>query len=234
MDHAPSNDPSTHRSRDRQEPDRPAYARIRQMKRGDYDRVLANEILDCGLVGHMGFVADERPMVIPMAYARVGDVLYVHGASTTRLIKSQAGGLPVSFTVTHLEGLVVARAAFNLSMNYRCAIVHGQATLVEDLAEKEASLIAITDHMLPGRWSESRPMLPKELKATGVLRLTMDHVSTKVRSGPPVDEDEDLGLPIWAGVIPVTSALGQPLAAADVPDTVTAPASLQAARKKFA
>ncbi|WP_231710227.1 pyridoxamine 5'-phosphate oxidase family protein [Roseibium limicola] len=204
------------------------------MKRGDYDRNIANQILDQGLLGHMGFIDDDHPMVIPMVYARVGNTLYVHGASTTRLVKAQAKGVPASLTVTLLDGLVVARAAFSLSMNFRCAIVHGTARLVEDLEEKEKALAAITDHMLPGRWDESRPMLAKELKATGVLKLSMDHVSTKVRTGPPGDDAEDLDLPIWAGVVPVTSALGQPVADPHTAETTPAPASLQAARKKFA
>ncbi|GAA0774265.1 pyridoxamine 5'-phosphate oxidase family protein [Roseibium denhamense] len=213
---------------------RPAYAKIRQMNRGGYDRAIANQILDKGLIAHCGFIHDGQPMVIPMAYARVDDVLYIHGASTTRIIKANVDGVPASLTVTLVDGLVVARSAFHHSMNYRCAIVHGTASKVTSEDEETMALAAITDHLLPGRWDECRAMMPKELKATGVLRLTMDYVSTKVRTGGPVDDKEDLGSNVWAGVVPVTTALGQPLAAADVPDTSPVPASIPSAARKFA
>lgn len=217
-----------------EKPPVPGYARIRQMNRGSYDTDLAHSILDAGLVGHVGFIADERPMVMPMAYARNGDKLYLHGASKTRIIKDNAAGVPMSMTVTLLDGLVVARSAFHHSVNYRCAIVHGTARLVTDEEEKEAALAAITDHLLPGRWNECRPMTAQELKATGVVVLAMEHVSTKVRTGPPVDDDEDYELEIWAGVVPVVEALGQPLADERVKPGVDAPPSIDLAKKKFA
>lgn len=213
--------------------DLPRYAKIRQMNRGAYERELAYEILDAGLVAHCGFIHENRPMVIPMAYARVGDRIYIHGASTTRIIKGNAAGVPASLTVTLVDGLVVARSAFHHSMNYRCAIVHGTARLVEDEAEQIAALAAITDHLLPGRWDECRQMMPKEHKATGVLMLEIEHLSTKVRTGGPVDDKEDLGLDIWAGVVPVVTALGQPFAAPDVPAEARVPSSIPAARRKF-
>ena len=212
----------------------PRYAKIRQMNRGSYDRTLAYEILDAGLVAHCGFIYENRPMVIPMAYARIGDELYIHGASTTRIIKDNSQGVPASLTVTLLDGLVVARSAFHHSMNYRCAVVHGTARLVEDSDKQIEALAAITDHMLPGRWDECRAMISKEHKATGVLALEMENVSTKVRTGGPVDDKEDLGADIWAGVVPVTTALGQPFNAYDVPDGTSVPASIPAARRKFA
>jgi len=218
----------------RQASDLPRYAKIRQMNRGGYDRDLANDILDAGMVAHVGFIHDDRPIVIPMAYARIGDKLYIHGASTTRIVKANAGGVPASLEVTLVDGFVVARSGFHHSVNYRCAIVHGTARLVEDPDEQVAALAAITDHLLPGRWDECREMMPKELKATGVLALDMEHVSTKVRSGGPVDDEDDLGTDIWAGVVPVVTALGQPFAAADVPAKTPVPASVPAARKKFA
>ncbi|MEP3046285.1 MAG: pyridoxamine 5'-phosphate oxidase family protein [Roseibium sp.] len=217
-----------------EKPDLPAYAKIRQMNRGGYDKTVAYEILDAGLVAHCGFVHEDRPMVIPMAYARVGDRIYIHGASTTRIIKNNAGGVPASLTVTLLDGIVVARSAFHHSMNYRCAIVHGTARLVTDPDEEIEALAAITDHLLPGRWDECRTMTPKEHKATGVLVMNIEHSSTKVRSGGPADDKEDMGTDIWAGVVPITSALGQPLAAEDVPIGTIAPASIKAARMKFA
>jgi len=212
----------------------PDYARIRQMKRGSYDRELAYGVLDAGLVAHVGFLHEDRPMVIPMVYARMGDKLYIHGASTTRIITNNAAGVPASLTVTLLDGLVVARAAFHLSMNYRCAIVHGTARRVEDPDEQVRALAAITDHLLPGRWEESRNMAAKEQKATGVLVLEIEHASSKIRTGGPADDEEDLELDIWAGVVPVTTALGQPLTAADVPDNTGVPNSIKAARQKFA
>lgn len=214
--------------------DLPRYARIRQMNRGGYDRDLANAILDAGMVAHVGFIHDNRPMVIPMAYARIGERLFIHGASTTRIVKANGDGVPASLTVTLVDGLVVARSAFHHSMNYRCAIVHGTARIVEDEDEEVMALAAITDHLLPGRWAECREMMSKEQKATGVLSLTMDHVSTKVRSGGPVDDREDLGTDVWAGVVPVVTAVGLPLTAGDVPEGTPVPASVPAARRKFA
>jgi len=215
-------------------PDLPAYAKIRQMNRGGYDKTLAYEILDGGLIAHCGFVHEGRPMVIPMAYGRIGDRLYIHGASTTRIIKDNAAGVPASLEVTLVDGLVLGRSAFHHSMNYRCVIVHGTARLVEDLDEKLEALVAITDHMAPGRWAECREMLPKELKATGVLALDIEHASTKVRTGPPVDDPIDLGTDVWAGIVPVATAFGQPYAAGDVPEGIDPPASIRAARQKFA
>ncbi|MET1411613.1 pyridoxamine 5'-phosphate oxidase family protein [Roseibium sp. HPY-6] len=218
----------------RQTADKPGYAKIRQMNRGSYDRALAYEILDSGMVAHCGFIHEDRPMVIPMAYARIDDRLYIHGASTTRIVKDNANGVPASLTVTLLDGLVVARSAFHHSMNYRCVIVHGTARLVEDHDEQIEALAAITDHLLPGRWDECRDMIPKEHKATGVLVLDIEHASTKVRTGGPVDDKMDLGTDLWAGVVPITTALGQPFNAYDVPDETPVPESVPAARRKFA
>lgn len=217
-----------------EKPDLPAYAKIRQMNRGSYDRQLAYDILDTGLIAHCGFVHEGRPMVIPMAYARVGDKIYIHGASKTRIIKANSDGVPASLTVTMVDGIVAARSAMHHSMNYRCAIVHGTARLVHDREEQIAALAAITDHLLPGRWDECRPMNAQEHKATGVLELDIEHVATKVRTGPPADDPEDIGMPLWAGVVPVATALGPAMTAADVPDGTTEPPSLQAAKRKFA
>jgi len=218
----------------RQTAELPPYAKIRQMNRGSYDFNLACEILDAGMVAHVGFIHEDRPIVIPMAYARIGDRLYIHGASTTRIVKANGSGVPASLEVTLIDGFVVARSGFHHSVNYRCAIVHGTAHLVEKPEEQIEALAAITDHLLPGRWAECREMMPKELKATGVLALEMEHVSTKVRTGGPVDDEDDLGTDIWAGVVPVVTALGQPFAAADVPAGTPVPTSVPAARRKFA
>ncbi|MEM5581829.1 pyridoxamine 5'-phosphate oxidase family protein [Roseibium sp. AS2] len=225
--------PDTRLAKPRTANDLPRHAKIRQMNRGGYDRDLAYGILDAGLVAHVGFIQDNRPMVIPMAYARIGDRIYIHGASTTRIIKANSAGVPASLTVTLVDGIVVARSAFHHSMNYRCVVLHGTAHLVDDPAEQTDALAAITDHLLPGRWSECRDMTPKELKATGVLVMDIDHASTKVRTGGPVDDKDDLGSDIWAGVVPVVTALGQPFSASDVPDRSPVPPSVPAARKKF-
>lgn len=218
----------------RQATDLPRYAKIRQMNRGSYDRDLVNEILDAGLLAHCAFIHEQRPMVIPMAYARSGNKIYIHGASKTRIIKENADGVPASLTVTLVDGIVAARSAFHHSMNYRCAIVHGTARLVEDHAEQIEALKAITDHLMPGRWDECRDMTSIEHKATGVLALEIEHASSKVRTGGPVDDEEDLGTDLWSGVIPVVTALGPPFAAADVPDETPIPASVPAAQRKFA
>jgi nitroimidazol reductase NimA-like FMN-containing flavoprotein (pyridoxamine 5'-phosphate oxidase superfamily) len=217
----------------RQAADLPPYAKIRQMNRGGYERKLAYEILDSGLIAHCGFISEDRPMVIPMAYARIGNKLYIHGASTTRIIKDNTEGVPASVTVTMVDGIVVARSAFHHSMNYRCVIVHGTARLLTDHDEQIMALAAITDHLLPGRWDECREMIPKEHKATGVLVLDIEQASTKVRTGPPADDKIDLGTDIWAGVVPVVTALGQPLNASDVPENTPVPDSVPAARRKF-
>jgi uncharacterized protein len=211
----------------------PSYAIARQSRRALYDEATVHAILDHGLVAHVGFLAAERPMVIPMVYGRDGDILYIHGASTTRIIKDVPEGLPVCLTVTHIDGIVAARSAFHHSMNFRSAVVHGRARHVTDLDERERAMKLITEHLLPGRYAEVRPMLAKERKATGVLALTIEAASAKVRNGSPVDDDEDYALPVWAGVIPITTALGQPIDDNRVPSTAPYPSSLEAARRKF-
>ncbi len=209
----------------------PAYARARQPKRARYDEETIHGILDTGLVGHVGFVADGRPMVIPMAYARVGGTLYLHGASKTRVARLDA--VPMCMTVTQLTGIVAARSGMHHSVNYRSAVVHGTARLV-DGEEFDTALEAITDHLLPGRTAEIRPMTAQERKATGVVALDIDHASAKVRTGPPVDDEEDHALGLWAGVVPVTTALGTGVKDAYTPEGVAEPASITAARREFA
>ena len=218
-----------------EKPDVPGYAKIRKTnKHSSYDQNAAWPILDTGLVGHAGFIADGRPMVIPMAYARSGTKLYLHGASKTRIIKNNSEGTPMTMTVTLLDGIVAGRSAFHHSVNYRCAIAHGTAREVTDEDELLMALTAITDHLLPGRWDECRPMSAKERKATGVVVMDIEHVTTKARTGPPVDEDEDYELDIWAGVVPVVTALGQPHADERVKPGVEVPPSVGLAKKKFA
>lgn len=212
----------------------PAYARARQLRRALYDQERINAILDAGLVGHVGFIAQDRPMVVPMAYGRDGATLYLHGASKTRIVASHEDGAPLSMTVTILDGIVAARSGFHHSMNYRSATVHGAARVVTDLGETEQALKLITEHLLPLRWNEVRPMTHKELKATGVLALEIEAASAKVRQGPPADEPEDHDLPIWAGVVPIVTALARPIPDGHVLQSVSAPPSTELARKKFA
>ena len=174
----------------------------RHPERGTYDRETVDAILDEALVCHLGFAVDGRPYVIPTLHARVGDTLYLHGSSASRMLRHLAAGAPACATVTLLDGLVLARSVFNHSMNYRSVVVLGTATLVAD-EEKADALHALTERLAPGRWDEARRPSPQELKATSILRLPIDEASAKVRSGPPKDAPADEGLPVWTGVVPV-------------------------------
>jgi nitroimidazol reductase NimA-like FMN-containing flavoprotein (pyridoxamine 5'-phosphate oxidase superfamily) len=184
--------------------------RIRRVpNRADYSRETIDAILDEALVAHLGFAIDGQPYVIPTLHARVGDLVYVHGSSASRAIRSLTGGLPACLTVTLLDGLVLARSAFHHSMNYRSAVVLGQARPVEGTEERLAALEAFTERLVPGRWDEVRPPTRQELKGTRVLAFDLDEASAKVRTGPPVDDDEDYELEVWAGVIPLAVSPGQ-------------------------
>jgi nitroimidazol reductase NimA-like FMN-containing flavoprotein (pyridoxamine 5'-phosphate oxidase superfamily) len=178
--------------------------------RGKYDKKTCHEILDAGFVCHLGFVVDDQPFVIPTLYGREGDKIYLHGASTSRMMVEANKGIPVCLTVTHVDGLVLARSAFHHSMNYRSVVVFGKATKVAD-SKKEAALKVISDQVLKERWEETRLPNAKELKATVVLELEIDQASAKIREGGPGDEDEDYALPIWAGVVPITAQYGAPI-----------------------
>src|SRR4029077_1555110 len=164
---------------------------VRESHRGVYDRATANQILDEGFICHVGFVVDGQPFVIPTAYGRVGDQLYIHGSAASRMLRNLDKGIPVCVTVTLLEGLVLARSIFNHSMNYRSVVVLGTAVSVSDSGEKLEALRSLSEHILPGRWAESRQPNEKELKATLVMRLPIKEFSAKVRQGPPIDDEED-------------------------------------------
>lgn len=174
----------------------------REPHRGRYDRETIDAILDEALYCHLGFAVDGQPYVIPTLHARVGDLLYVHGSSASRMLRHAAAGAPVCATVTLLDGIVLAKSVFNHSIDYRSVVVLGRATLVEG-DEKVAALEAFTEHVAPGRWFESRRPTPLELKATSILSLPLDAASAKVRTGPPEEEPEDVDLPYWSGVVPV-------------------------------
>jgi uncharacterized protein len=179
--------------------------------RGSYDRALIHAILDEAPVCHVGFVVDGRPFVIPTLHVRVGDRLYMHGSPGSRMLKAMAGGVEVCVNVTLVDGLVLARSAFHHSMNYRSVVVFGTAQAVEDPDEKTRVLHALAEHLVPGRWRDVRGPAPGELKATSVLSLPIDEASAKVRTGPPLDEEEDYALPAWAGVVPLSLRAGEPV-----------------------
>jgi uncharacterized protein len=183
---------------------------VRESHRGVYDRATAYQILDEGFICHVGFVVDGQPFVIPTAYGRVGDQLYIHGSAASRMLRNLDKGIPVCVTVTLLEGLVLARSIFNHSMNYRSVVVLGTAVSVSDVKEKLGALMSISEHILPGRWSESRLPNERELKQTLVMCLPIEEFSSKVRQGPPIDDEEDYSFLTWAGVIPLQTAAGTP------------------------
>ncbi|WP_328403080.1 pyridoxamine 5'-phosphate oxidase family protein [Streptomyces sp. NBC_00390] len=199
----------------------------RARERASYDRELVHAILDEAYVCHLGFVRDGAPVVLPTLFARVGETLYVHGSTGSRPLRMTGEadpGLPVCLTVTHVDGLVLARSAFHHSLNYRSVVVHGTAHQVTDPHEKRAALDALVDHAIPGRSADSRPANTKELAATAVIRLDLTEVSAKTRTGGPNDDPSDLSLPHWAGVVPVAPAYGPAVPSADLPATTAVPA----------
>ena len=198
----------------------------RLSERGVYDRSVIDAIVDEALICHVGLVRDGSPVVIPTIHARVGDTLYLHGAPGNRVLRAMKAGAEVCVVVTLLDGLVVARAAFHNSMNYRSVVVYGEPRQVDDLAEKRAALDAITDHVIAGRSREARPMTDQEVRGTLVMAVSLDEASAKVRTGGPVDDDEDYELPIWAGVLPLQLTSGEPTADGRVHPGVEVPESL--------
>jgi nitroimidazol reductase NimA-like FMN-containing flavoprotein (pyridoxamine 5'-phosphate oxidase superfamily) len=177
--------------------------------RGVYDRELVYQILDEGFICHVGFAVAGRPFVIPTGYARANDKLYIHGSQASRMLRTLRTGIDVCVTVTLLDGLVLARSAFNHSMNYRSVVVFGQAIVVDE-SEKLAALLAFSEHVIAGRWADVRQPTEQELKATTVLALPLEEASAKVRSGPPIDDEEDYDLFVWAGVIPLSLVAQSP------------------------
>jgi len=175
----------------------------RRPNRASYDRDAVHAILDEGLYCHIGFTIDDQPYVIPTIHARVDDWLYVHGSSASRMLRNLKSSVPMCVTVTILDGLVLARSAFHHSMNYRSVIVLGVAQEVTDSQEKYDALKAVVEHVTPNRWDDVRWPTEQELKATSVLRLPLEEVSAKIRTGPPLDDEEDYQLPCWAGEVPL-------------------------------
>ncbi len=184
--------------------DQTSRNRVRRLpERASYDREVIYPILDEALVCHVAFAEGEQPYVIPTLFAREGDTLYLHGAKASRLLKHIASGSPVSIEVTLLDGLVLARSVFHHSVNYRSVVAFGRGRLLESDAEKLYALEAITGHILPGRWAEARIPSRKELDATAVAAVEIESATAKVRSGPPKDDEADLALPVWAGILPL-------------------------------
>jgi len=181
-------------------------------KRGKYERETVFSILDTGFVCHVGFSVDGQPYVIPTNYGRSGDTVYLHGSAASRMLRTLSEGVPVSVTVTHVDGLVLARSAFHHSVNYRSVVILGTARLVTDPAEKMEALRVFTEHVMKGRWDDVRQPTEQELKATTVLALPLEEVSAKVRTGGPIDDEEDYALPVWAGVLPLETVAKEPLA----------------------
>jgi len=183
----------------------------RKRERGSYDRSVIDAILDEALLAHLGIVdADGQPFVTPTLHARSGDVVYCHGSTASRTLRTLAGGARACLTVSLIDGLVLARSAMHHSANYRSAMLIGRASSVENLDEKHAALRAIVEHIVPDRWRDVREPTENELRATSVLAIPIDEASAKVRSGGPLDDEEDYALEAWAGVIPLSSQTGSP------------------------
>lgn len=192
-------------------------------KRGYYDRQTIYSILDEALICHVGFAVQGQAYVIPINFARVGDTIVLHGAKASRLLKHIEAGHPVCVEATIVEGLVLARSVFHHSINYRSVVLFGRGCLVEDTQQKLAALQAITEHLLPGRWDEARLPNRKELNATSVVSIQIEEASAKVRVGPPIDEEEDYGLPVWAGVLPLQELALSPLGDERLPADMEVP-----------
>ncbi len=173
-------------------------------KRGSHDPEILNAVLDAGFLAHVGFVVDGQPFVIPTLYGRDGDRLYIHGSAASRMLRELDKGIQACLTVSLVDGLVLARSAFHHSINYRSAVVFGTARLIKDDAQRLHALRVISEHLIPGRWDYVREPNGQELKATSVLEFTIEEASTKIRTGPAADDEEDYALPIWAGVLPLS------------------------------
>jgi len=198
----------------------------RHRERGQADRAALYEVLDAGLICHFGVVADGDPVVLPTAYGRDGDTLYLHGSSANGAFWA-ADGQRVCVTVTHIDGLVAARSVFSHSVNYRSAVIFGTATVVSDEEERREALRLITDHLIPGRWAAARQPTRKEMAATAVLSLSLAEASVKIRTGMPADEPEDLDLDVWAGVLPMSVVFGDPQTDPGVRTEIPVPAHIR-------
>jgi nitroimidazol reductase NimA-like FMN-containing flavoprotein (pyridoxamine 5'-phosphate oxidase superfamily) len=206
-----------------------ARTKLRRVpKRGFHDRETIDAILDEALVCHLGLVHDGRPAVIPTLHARVGDEVFIHGSAASRMIRALAGGFQACLTVTLVDGLVLARSAFHHSINYRSVVLYGTARPVTEPEDKERALEAFTEKLVPGRWAEVRWPTRKELKGTAALALPIVEGSAKVRTGPPIDEDEDYALDAWAGVVPIRTEMLAPVPDPQLRDGIETPEHVRA------
>jgi len=204
-----------------------ARTRVKRLpKRASYERDVINAILDTALVCHVGFAIDGQPYVIPTLHVRIGDRLYIHGSAASRMLGNAANGTSLAVTVTHIDGVVMARSAFHHSVNYRSVIILGVATLVTGYGEKRAVMKGLIDHVAPGRWEHIRQPNEKELDATSVLSIPIDEASAKLRSGGPIDDEADYALPIWAGEIPLTMTALAPVADSRLNPATSIPAHI--------
>jgi nitroimidazol reductase NimA-like FMN-containing flavoprotein (pyridoxamine 5'-phosphate oxidase superfamily) len=199
----------------------------RKPGRASYDRDLVDAILDQAMVCHLGFVADGQPYVIPTIHARAGRTLYLHGSKASRALDSLKEGAGCCVTATLVDGIVLARSALHHSLNYRSAMIFGTARQVVDPVEKARALEAVVEHIVPGRSGDARPPAPEELEATEVLALELEEASAKVREGGPIDAAADIGLPVWAGRLPLTIDALEPVPEADLPSGVAVPGYLR-------
>jgi nitroimidazol reductase NimA-like FMN-containing flavoprotein (pyridoxamine 5'-phosphate oxidase superfamily) len=204
-------------------PQTPRTTLRRLPKRGSHEREIINAILDEGFICHVGFCLEGGPFVIPTGYARVEDNLLIHGSQASRMLRRLSEGIEVCVTVTLIDGLVLARSAFHHSMNYRSVVIFGRATLVADREEKKAALFALSEHMIPGRWTDAREPNESELQQTTVLTLPIDEASAKIRIGPPLDDEEDYGMNVWAGVVPLRMVADGPIADPRLQPEIDAP-----------
>lgn len=195
----------------------------RYPNRGFHDSATIHAILDAGFLAHVGFVVDRQPFVIPTLYGREGGKLYLHGSSASRMLGELGAGAPVCVNVTLVDGLVLARSGFHSSINYRSVVAFGTARRIEAAEEKARALRVISEHLLAGRWREIRKPSEKELKATSVLEFAIEEASAKIRQGPPLDDEEDYGMQVWAGVVPVRLRADQPVRDARLAEEIAAP-----------
>lgn len=196
-------------------------------KLGKYDKNTIYRILDKAFLCHVSFCVNEQPFIIPTLYSRSDDAIYIHGSHISRMLKHLSEGVRICLSVTLVDGLVLARSAFNHSMNYRSAVVFGTGKLVECEKEKLGALKAISDHLLPNRWEDCRPPTVKELNVTSVIKIEIEEASAKIREGMPIDDKKDYKLPIWAGVLPINQTFGEPIEDLQISKKVTLPAYLK-------
>jgi len=206
----------------------------RILGRGSHDWETINQILDAGFLAHVAFCVDSQPFVIPTLYGRDGERLYLHGSAASRMLRELETGIPACVTVTLVDGLVLARSAFDHSMNYRSIVAFGSTRKVVDPEQKLKSLRVISEHLIAGRWADVRGPSEKELKATTVLEFSIEEASSKVRSGPPLDEESDYGLPVWAGVLPLEIKSRPPIPDDKLVEGITLPDYVRRYDARFA